>query len=141
MKIIRSAPTSLSLTMVATHRHVNTQLQRNDSFPLTLVFAVVLGRDLFRDGEFVYKVIVSQLLRVAILVISVVAMFLYTKVISISISTIFMSLNSISFFFDTRMRCYSTWLFSLNQFIKTYFSSTMSAAGCISRNTLIQSLT
>jgi hypothetical protein len=27
-------------------------------------------------------------------------------------------------FFDTRVRCYLTWLFSLNQFIKTYFSST-----------------
>jgi hypothetical protein len=27
-------------------------------------------------------------------------------------------------FFDTRMHCYLTWLFSLNQFIKTYFSST-----------------
>jgi hypothetical protein len=26
-------------------------------------------------------------------------------------------------FFDIRMRCYLTWLFLLNQFIKTYFSS------------------
>jgi hypothetical protein len=30
-------------------------------------------------------------------------------------------------FFDSRMRCYSTWLFSFHQFIKTYFSSTLSA--------------
>jgi hypothetical protein len=51
-------------------------------------------------------------------------MFRYTKVISISISIIFMSINSISIFLDTRMRCYATWLFSLNQFINTYFSST-----------------
>jgi hypothetical protein len=28
------------------------------------------------------------------------------------------------FDFDTLMRCFLTWLFSLNQFIKTYFSST-----------------
>jgi hypothetical protein len=51
---------------------------------------------------------------------SLLVMFRYTKVISI----IFMSLNSIpiSIFFDIRMRCYLTWLFSLIQFIKTFFA-------------------
>jgi hypothetical protein len=51
-------------------------------------------------------------------------MFRYTKVSSISI--IFMSLNSIPIaIFYTRMRCYLAGLFSFNQFIKTYFSSTI----------------